>query len=245
MKVKHVFGGGVYLISSFGVARNPIFIEQSDVKFFQEKVDEYLSEICDIHAYGLNQNQFQYLIRIKERSVLEDFYYKKQAQKGKNLGANIYDIRKKEAADSYLIFSQEVSNLLNCYAKWFNFKYGRKGSLFGDRYQKYLIESEEEMLSWIDRLNAMKPLVLFSRRWSFSKIKGFRNGRGECSSEAFFEGRIGLEDIRKQGVSNFQRVIFSKLRGYFISLPPIAKNDPKYHEKLATYLRIHKEIPPW
>ena len=46
MKVKHVFGGHVYLISNFGVARNPIFKDKVDLDFFKAKFDEYLGEIC-------------------------------------------------------------------------------------------------------------------------------------------------------------------------------------------------------
>ena len=113
MKVVHVFGGHIYLISSFGVARNPIYEEQRDIKFFKQNIKKYLGEICEIYAYAHQHNQFQYLIRINERHILESFFYKKQASQQKNESHNLYGLDSPTIPDSYLIFSQEVSNCLN------------------------------------------------------------------------------------------------------------------------------------
>ncbi len=180
MKAKHVFGGHVYLISNFGVARNPIFKDEIDLIFFKEKFKEYLGEICEVYGSSHQINQFQYLIKIKERKELEDFYLKKMASQKKNVSHNLYGNEEGEIPESYLIFSQEVSNFLNSVAKKFNFRHGRKGSLFGDRYGKILVESEEEMQRWRERLRGLEALVHFEEGWkSVEELDGELKGLEE------------------------------------------------------------------
>ncbi len=169
MKVRHVFGGHVYLISNFGVARNPIFKDKKDLDFFKKKFAEYLGDICDVYANSHQLNQFQYLVKIKDREELESFYIKKMKEKKKNVGHDLYGDG--EIPDSYLIFSQEVSNLLNSVAKKFNFRHGRKGSLFGERYTKILVESEKEMGEWKERMENLEGLVDFAEEWSAQELR--------------------------------------------------------------------------
>ncbi len=167
MRVKHVFGGHMYVISSYGVARNPIFKDQKDLYNFAQNVKKYLSEICEIHAYNHQVNQFHYLVKVKEREELEDFFEQKVEDKGrgKNIAHDIYDLDSANAPESYLIFSQEVSNCLNSYVKKFNYRHKRHGGLFAGRYRKHLVESEEEMYEWIERINNMEKLVFFEDDW--------------------------------------------------------------------------------
>lgn len=245
MKVDHVFGGHIYVISSFGDARNPIFKDNNDLSFFRSKMNEYLGEICDIFAYSHQINQFQYLIRIKERKVLERFFYRKQSEKKnkvkKNVSHQIYNPNAESPPDSYLIFSQEVSNWLNSYAKKFNFKYKRKGGLFGDRYSKYLVQSEEEMNLWIERLNKMEKLVIFEEEWKVTEECEFDNGNGECSSLVYYE-----EDEREHDFfRNFTRWVTGHLRGCFDCLPPKSINAPDFLPKFHFFKKIKGIEPPW
>lgn len=243
MKVDHVFGGHIYVISNFGVARNPIFKNNDDVEFFKSNIDKYLGEICEIYAYGNEYNQFQYLVKIHERPILEAFFYRKQSSEEKNAGHNLYSLDAITPPDSYLIFSQEVSNCLNSYAKKFNFKYKRKGGLFGDRYCKYLVESEEEMEMWIDRLNNLEELVLFDKEWQVAEVVELDNERGECSSKAIYEndGECNVHIV----FSNFVEWIKQNVRGYFECLPPRHIKAPNYLEKYQNFIRIHDSDPPW
>ncbi len=243
MKVKHVFGGHIYLISSYGVARNPIFKDEDDVHFFAKNIEKYLSEICEIYAYTHQINQFHYLVKIKERNILEEFFLQKQAEKRKNEAHNIYDLESEKIPDSYLIFSQEMSNCLNSYVKHYNFKHGRRGGLFADRYSKYLIESEEEMWEWIDRLNSMEELVIFREEWKVSDVFNLFREKVIFCSHAYFNSRarIGAKVLFR----NFRRVGKVDLRGCFKSLPPYSVKAQNFSEKLNTYIKIHGVFPPW
>ena len=243
MKVKHVFGGHIYLISSFGVARNPLFKEDSDIKFFKENIYKYLGEICEIFAYAHEYNQFQYLVKIKERQILEDFFVKKQSAKVKNVSHDLYGNRSLTIPESYLIFSQEVSNCLNSYAKKFNFKYKRKGGLFGDRYCKRLVENEEEMEGWIQKLGEMQKVVTFSAEWQVNDKADFENKNGECSSKKYYESYS--ESTKRCDFNNFTKWVSKYMRGCFECLPPASIKAPDFHEKFLFFKKIKGIAPPW
>jgi hypothetical protein len=247
MKVDHLFGGHIYVISSYGVAKNPIYKDNNDVNFFSENIEKYLGEICDIYAYSHQVNQFHYLIKIKDRSELESYYYRKQVEKKlgkKNVSHTIYDLNGEVPPDSYLIFSQEVSNCLNSYAKKFNFRHNRKGGLFAGRYTKYLVETEEEMNEWIDRLNKMEELVLFENGWKVEEENVLENEDGECSSEVFYEGKS--ENKVHRVFSNFKIWIKNiNIRGCFECLPPKSIKSPNYPILHQKYLKIKGNEPPW
>jgi hypothetical protein len=243
MKDKHVFGGNNYVISSFGVARNPIFKDLEDLDFFKMNVDKYLADICEVFAYGHSENQFQYLIRIKERKELEQFYLKKQSLNIKNVGHEIYSKESAVIPDSYLIFSQEVSNMLNSYARRFNNKHQRKGSLFGDRYSKILVKNEAEMEEWVDRLNRMEELVFFKEGWTIAKKEMLikENESGRWSSDCYYRG-LGFDG---SSLSSFVLYSKKKLRGTFKILPPYSAKSPEIRFLYYQFIKIFGHPPPW
>lgn len=247
MEVTHVFGGHIYLISNFGVARNPIFKEGEDVIFFQENMNKYLGKICDIYAYSHQENSFHYLVKIKERPTLEEFYHNKKLEQStnrkKNVSHNIYNPLDEIPPESYLIFSQEVSNCLNSYAKKFNFKYNRKGGLFADRYSKTLIECEREMERWVEKLNGMQVRVDFKEEWKIKERYDFVNKNGECSSDVYY-GREGLG--RVHGIlSNFVGNEKGDLRGSFMCLPPKSRKSRNFSQLFNNFIKIMGFSPPW
>lgn len=243
MKVKHVFGGHLYLISNFGVARNPIFRNDKDVEVFKEYMAKYLGDVCEIYAYAHEYNQFHYLIKVRERSYLEAFFYKKQAMKSKDESHSLYDKAALIPPESYLIISQEVSNCLNAYAKKFNFKYKRKGSLFGDRYSKYLVESESEMEMWIGKLNRLEELVVFSTAWQVEDAVDLENGEGECSSLVYY--KKGGAGQACGAFKNFVLWIQDNMRGCFVCLPPASIKAPDFTDKFNHYKKKMGIPPPW
>lgn len=246
MKVDHVFGGHIYVISSFGAARNPIYRDDDDINFFTWNVKKYLEEICEIYAYSHQLNQFQYLVKIKERPEMERFFHSKKARQAssvKNVSHNIYDPLGEIPPESYLIFSQEVSNCLNSYAKKFNYKYKRKGGLFGDRYSKHMVESEEEMAEWIGKLNAMEELVFFEEAWQVEEEFKLENEGGESSSKVYYENNDDF--LTHKLLSNFVTWIKGHLRGCFECLPPKSIKALDFSVKFNFYKKIKGVDPPW
>ncbi len=248
MKIDHVCGGHVYVISNFGVARNPIFFEQSDVEFFQSNIEKYLSGICEIYAYSFLHNQFQILIRVNSRNIIEKFFETKMIEsKNVKYQQRMNDFQNgivhSVYPETYEIFSQEVSNMLNSYAKYFNYKYKRCGSLFGRRYLKILLESEVDLKNWINKLNNQEPLFCFESDWQAEKKCNFRNNEGECSSLIFY-GEKGFRNFHTI-FSNFWPYFRIDLRGCFNFLPPANIRKQNYLLFQLKFLHSNGYFPPW
>lgn len=161
----------------------------------------------------------------------------------KNVAHNLYGKDLKRPPDSYLIFSQEVSNCLNSYAKRFNFKHKRKGGLFGDRYSKHLIESEEEMQMWIGKLNSLQKLVNFSKHWQVNDDIKLTNALGEISSWMYYKGN-GSRSVGSF-FENFTLWVRSNMRGCFLCLPPSSVRASDYAQKHQNFINKKGYAPPW
>ena len=143
-KTQHLFEGNVYLISNHSVARNPMFSTLKMQQYFEKKMESYLSPISQIIAYALNDNEFQILVRLKER---ENFVNHFMTKKG-NSARDLLDI-----PESTYIFSQAMANLQVSFVKHFNWFHERSGTLVAGRYDRKLVESEVELEEWISKLN--------------------------------------------------------------------------------------------
>lgn len=160
MKVDHVFEEQLYLISSHSVAKNPLFNNKSHCQRFLEKIEKYLSPLCDILDYCLLHNQFQLIVRLKSRDTFVEFYRDKTEDE---------DIPRNYIPFTTHIFSQAVSNLLSSTAIWYNRKYNRTGALFARRFTKTLIESEKALRDWIANFHDLVPHHKYAGMWALEK----------------------------------------------------------------------------
>lgn len=254
-KVKHVFGDNVYLITSKSVARNPLFKSNEDLKNFKNLASEYLSPVCEVYGFAHLQNEFQYLIRIKEREELEQFFRQKKLSQIKNSGHDLYSLNAILPPESYKIFSQEVSNLLNKYVKQYNKVHGRSGSLMASRYRKILIESEEEMMEWIERLNAQEELYTYNGEWKVPDDNGLNEEDCLLCSETLYAededevGEVG-EDKRRSaaeicGIKNFIKYLRGSLEKCFEHAVPFSIFARNYEKLIDSYQEKFHCKPPW
>ena len=157
MKSRHIFENRVYLISNRAVAGNPIFLSKMDQLEFLEKVEQYLKPICVVHAYSLHSDQFQLLIETKSRRSFTKFF--RNMHKGKTNEKIFLPL-------STHIFSRQMSNLQVSVAKKFNFRNDRSGALFAGRFERILIEDENELDMWIDKLNGKVRFFDQAKKWA-------------------------------------------------------------------------------
>lgn len=87
--------------------RENLFVEEDNYRFFLQLLKTYIPPIADVYSYCLLPNHFHLVLKVKEEAELPI-----EIRNG---------IRK---------LSQPFSNLFNAYAKAFNKKYNRRGSLF-------------------------------------------------------------------------------------------------------------------
>lgn len=160
MHVNYTQNGNCYVLANFAASNNPIFMNDIEVNNFKQRVDTHISTLCEILGYYFTSDHYQIIVSLKDRQTFIDFYRKKMENP---------DLEEIDIPPSTYILSQEMANIQSGYAKWFNFRHVRFGSVFGRRYTKVLISSEEELKEWVNSVNNKKPMWSFGAFWSYTK----------------------------------------------------------------------------
>ena len=211
-KTVHLFENAIYYISNQSVAANPMFVDKRMQEYFIKKMEHYLSPICNILAYDLSDNSFQFLLRLKDRQAFERHFLKKK----RKMKLDILDI-----PDSTYLFSQAMANLQVSFVKHFNYKMNRSGTLMSGRFFRQLVESESEMEEWKERLNRSKKRKVYALEWVH---------RMKCSAVAYNSMWLYNEGFRGERRENdfYMNADTMNLGGYFQNLPkkrlPSTKN---------------------
>jgi putative transposase len=122
----------MYHIISHAVGNEKLFLNDDNYKFFLKRYNKYITPIADTFAYSLLPNHFHFLIQIKPYPELQQ-YYKIIKPHGKE----------KEGWQPDFVM-QQISNLLNSYAKSFNKKNNRKGALFMDYLRRVEVTTDAQ-----------------------------------------------------------------------------------------------------
>ena len=106
-----------------------------------------------------------------------------------------------------------------------------------------MVESEEEMQMWIEKLNKMEELVVFNEEWEVKDKVELDDTNGECSSAIYYQQ---CDDRPQKSVfRNFKPWTKNNLRGCFDCLPPFSKKAKDFHYKHLLYTKIKGSPPPW
>jgi hypothetical protein len=206
MKTKHLFEDQIYLIGNHSCARNPLFATEKMQDYFKNKMEKYLSPLCDIMAYNLNDNEFQIVVKLNERKAFEEHFLSKKKNKDKEVPETTY------------IFSQAMANLQVSFVKHFNFVFNRSGGLIARRFHRHLIESEEELHSWVTKLNNGEKLHSYAKMWMNDLMRSGKVMTGKW----IYEDGVGEEN---QVYVDFKKL---NLVGQFEILPPYQLPFKKY-----------------
>lgn len=229
MNTVHLFEEGYYLIGNKAVAKSFMFGDENDCKLFQSKIDKYLSPLCDILAYGFLKDEFQLVVRLKSRSVFEDYFLSKF-----EIDVSSGDI----IPESTYIFAQAMANLQSGYAKYFNYKNKRDGGLMKGRYFRELIESEAELGSKIEEVNSLEVQRDRNSIWTFR-----RKEAGYCLDKVV--GSLVRSSRRcyevygaKPMMQCFVHLGNINLRGQFDTVPPKRIDFKNKHESLRNLVQF-------
>ncbi len=122
-----------YHIYNRGNNRENIFREKRNYTYFLERYQHYVHLVAETYAYCLLKNHFHFLVRIRleeeQRAIL----------KAVNPKRRTFTI-----ADP----AQRFSNFFNSYAKSFNKRYDRTGSLFQKNFKRIWVDTPQ----YFDRL---------------------------------------------------------------------------------------------
>ena len=112
--------GCYYHIYNRGNNRQNIFFENENYLFFLDKLDQYISPVCDVISWVLLKNHFHLFVYVKLESEIDASKLKYSAT----------EIPKKLDA------SLQFGHLCNSYAKAINKRYNRTGSLFEKNFER-------------------------------------------------------------------------------------------------------------
>jgi len=118
--------GGYFHLYNRANAEDVLFRQQSDYYRFLRMYEDYIAPMSETYCYCLLPNHFHFLIKMKDE----------------------IEIQRVTGVDS---FSSNLSNILanefgkgfNSYAKYYNMKYHRKGSLFIHTFNRKPVRSME------------------------------------------------------------------------------------------------------
>lgn len=125
--------GRIYHIYNRGVNREPIFRGSDNYRHFLGLYVRHVGWLVDTYAYCLLGNHFHFLIRVK---TIEEVTDDLEGVVGGPVNS---------APSTGLPIpspSQHFSNLFNAYARAFNIRYGRTGSLFQRPFGRILVSDD-------------------------------------------------------------------------------------------------------
>ncbi|WP_121667999.1 hypothetical protein [Mesonia aquimarina] len=155
--------GNTYHIYNRANGNERLFLSDENYRFFLKKYTTYISPIADTFCYCLMPNHFHFLLRIKEKNKLLEFY------KHKNKKANLQGFENLEG-----LISHQFSNFFNAYSKAFNKQQHRKGSLFMHTFKRKIITDQDyfrKVMHYIHYNPIEAGLVQFTKNWKYSSYR--------------------------------------------------------------------------
>lgn len=119
-----------YHIYNHAVNQNNLFLEQKDYHLFLARLKKYVCPIGEIYAYCLMPNHYHILLKMKEFSILQDFF----ELENETIQKSDFHI-----SDN---LTHQIGTFQNSYTKIINEKYNRKGALFMQSFKRKLVEKE-------------------------------------------------------------------------------------------------------
>jgi len=137
--------GNYYHIFYCGNNGENLFRENRDYEHFLRLHDKYLEPVADTFAWVLMKNHFHFLVRVKEEGEI-GFYFPLNADRSA-------DADRLQVTTDLSAFNEpdsgrkpnptkHFSHLFNAYARYFNIKYKRKGSLFIRPFKRKNVNNE-------------------------------------------------------------------------------------------------------
>jgi putative transposase len=184
--------GQIYHIFNRSIAGEPIFLDVKDYSRFLKTTDFY--------RFSSPPLRFSFFDRLP--IIERDNFLKNLKERGQKLVSiyafclmpNHFHFLTKELVDEGI--KRFVSNLQNSYAKYFNTKRKRQGSLFQEMFKAVLIETEEQFLH-VARYIHLNPYSSFLVR-TISQLENY-----QWSSFGDYLGKTHFEFLDKDFLNGF------------------------------------------
>jgi putative transposase len=162
-----------YHIYNRGINSENIFIDDNDYQRFLDNTEKYLPSIAEIYAFVLMKNHFHFFVRIKSESEIEPLSDKaQQYQNVKTISKSLEIVTNKR----FPIPEKQFSHLFNSYAKYFNIKHNRHGSLFERPFNRKPVNSKRyfrDLIVYIHNNPVYHDFVSSQEEYPYSSFQCF------------------------------------------------------------------------
>lgn len=142
--------GKFYHVYNCGINGEDLFRNNADFERFLRLFEKYIMPVCETYAWVLMKNHFHFLVRIKEnigyKYSMNDFGDDKEKFNELKWETTNIVLTCQHPEDLKVIKPTphlHFSHLFNAYAKYFNIKYKRHGSLFERPFHRKKIDNKK------------------------------------------------------------------------------------------------------
>lgn len=160
--------GTVYHVYNHGNAEDNIFREEENYVYFLKKYAHYIYPVARTYAFCLMPNHFHLMVRIRGKEALRVFY------KGKNRSKDPQSLQDFADLNFADLVSNQFKNFLISYAKAFNKRYNRRGSLFFDNINRKPVKEDAyytQLICYIHQNPVKHGYADHPSQWPFSSYQ--------------------------------------------------------------------------
>ena len=210
-----------YHIFNYGNGFESLFIHEANYHYFLEKYALYVSPVAETLAYCLMPNHFHFVLRIREREVIEGLMAGRMIEtnevenfsKVRNFGKVLnFD----DTAINRFI-SKQFSNLFSCYTQSFNKVYQRRGSLFIKNFKRELIADDAYLrnaIVYVHRNPIHHGFCTDYMQWAHSSYGDILNERAglvnPSTNFSLFGGKQAWNEQHRLALMRFEQYQLSK-----------------------------------
>jgi len=155
-----------YHIYNHAVGSELLFRSRDNYKYFLKKYAHYMNPVAKTISYCLMPNHFHLFVQF--HTADEICALAKERKPDLDLDILTFDFHK--------FLMQQLSNCLNCYAKSYNKKYGRRGALFLDYTRRIFVDSDDyfrNLIYYIHYNPVRHGFCALPADWEFSSYRAF------------------------------------------------------------------------
>jgi putative transposase len=172
--------GETYHIYNRGTNRQALFLSGKHFEKFMQQLGWHIAPIARIYAYCLMGNHFHLVVQIRDEPVGQLFAPLRQFPR---------------------IRSQSFSNLFNAYAKWFNIREGRSGSVFEHPFHRLVVTDDlyfRQLICYVHQNPVRHGFVKDCSDWPWSSYHQLMSSWGAREEWTELVERFGgFEEMRK------------------------------------------------
>ena len=148
-KLKKLRANGIYLIVCRATSHEAFFENSSQLRIFKNQFRRHLDGICDVIEYIHIPAGYAYVIKTKSEKSILDWYQKKRSKSRNRTDSQ-------PLMDVWRIISECFRHMGSTFVSICNRRFGREGTKFRKRYERYAFEDESELNFIIGLLHAGK-----------------------------------------------------------------------------------------